>query len=122
MEHNQEQEFNELSLRLEEMTLQELRSVAKKNYGVPITREHSADDIRHLIKEEAKKFDFAPVAVGELKPGWSRIKIHPTQARGKAPVYVSVNDKKFRDPKTNYLELVDHYMGDDCMKLAYSDG
>ena len=111
MEHNQEQEFNELSLRLEEMTLQELRSVAKKNYGVPITREHSADDIRHLIKEEAKKFDFAPVAVGELKPGWSRIKIHPTQARGKAPVYVSVNDKKFGIPQNVECDVPNKVVG-----------
>jgi hypothetical protein len=111
MEHNQEQEFNELSLRLEEMTLQELRSTAKKNYGIPITREHSADDIRNLIKEEAKKFDFAPAAIGELKPGWSRIKVHPTQSRGKAPIFVSVNDKKFGIPQNVECDVPNKVVG-----------
>lgn len=26
---------------------------------------------------------------------------------------------KFRDPKINYIELVDHYMADDCAALGF---
>lgn len=97
--NTKQEQQNALYKELEELNLDALRVMAKRNYGLGVTREHTADELRALIKNEAARFDFAVEAVGDLKPGWSRIKISPVPGKTKAPVYVNINGQSFGIPQ-----------------------
>ncbi len=91
-------ELNDLRLSLEALPLQELRVKARKVYDISVTRDHKADEIVELIMNVAAKHDFAVVNAGDLKAGWSRIRLHPLPGRGVAPVYVNINGRSFGIP------------------------
>ena len=48
-DNTQASNLNTLRLDLEENTLQELRTKAKKVYGIPVLRDHTKDDLIKLI-------------------------------------------------------------------------
>ena len=82
---------NELRLSLEAATLQEVRSKAQKIFGLKVTREHDKDTIIHMIMGEAARFDFAQESAGDLKPGWSRIRVHPVPGKPMSDFYFCLN-------------------------------
>lgn len=88
---NDNNALNDLVQSLEAATLAELRSKASKTFGLRISRNHTRDDIIAEIMEQAKKFEFAKDAEGDLEPGWSRIKVHPIPGRSKFPFYFNLN-------------------------------
>ena len=95
MSNTQTKDLNDLRLSLEGLTLQELRVKAKKVFDISVTREHTAEDITALIMSAAGKHDFAVESAGDLKPGWSRIRVHPVPGRSNAPFYLNINGRSF---------------------------
>lgn len=92
---NVNKDLNDLRLSLEALTLQELRVKARKVFDISVTREHTQDDIISLIMQAAAKHDFAVESAGDLKPGWSRIRVHPVPGRSNAPFYLNINGRSF---------------------------
>lgn len=116
--------LNELRAQLETCSLQELRSKAKSNFGVSITRTHTKEDIIHLIVKESEKFEFALEAAGALKPGWTRIKLHPTQGRSLFPLYTNVNGKSFCIPINKEIDVpnkIAHALGNAIESIPQVD-
>jgi len=105
------EDLNELRVKLEDLSLQEVRAKAKRNFGISVTREHSKDEIIGLIIAESTKFDFAHEADGELKPGWSRIRLHPTPGRSRFPIYVNVNGRSFCIPVNVDVDVPNKIVG-----------
>jgi hypothetical protein len=68
-----------------------LRNKASKNFGIKLTREHTKTDIVDLIVLSVSKATFAEEAEGELKPGFSRIKVLPIAGRVTFPIYLNCN-------------------------------
>lgn len=110
-DNNAANNSNALRLDLEENTLQELRTKAKKVYGIPVLRDHNKDDLIRLILGEADKFDFAVESAGDLKAGWSRIKLQPTTGRSSSQVYLNVNGRSFAIPVNVEVDVPNKVVG-----------
>ncbi len=110
-DNTQASNLNTLRLDLEENTLQELRTKAKKVYGIPVLRDHTKDDLIKLILGEAEKFDFAVESAGDLKPGWSRIRLQPVQGRTSNQVYLCINNRSFSIPVNVEVDVPNKVVG-----------
>lgn len=85
-------ELDGLRARLNSLSITDIRGQAAKVYGLRITREMTKDEITELIIGHVAKTNVAHAADGELKPGWSRIKLNNTgDYRSEQPVYVNAN-------------------------------
>lgn len=84
---------------LENLSLSDLRSHARNNFGIKLTREHTKDDIITTILGMMAKGNFASAAEGAIKPGWARIKLANTNDyRSSFPVHVNANGFECKIP------------------------
>lgn len=88
---NNQADLNDLRSTLEAATLAELRVRASKTFGIKVSRQHTQDQIIDEIMQLASKFEFAQDSEGDLKPGWSRIRVHPIPGRSKFPFPFNLN-------------------------------
>jgi len=103
--------LNDLRQDLEAATLAELRSRAVKTFGLKISRNHTKDDIIADIIEQAKKFEFAQDSEGDLKPGWSRIRVHAIPGRSKFPFYFNLNGYQGLIPLNREVDVPNKIVG-----------
>lgn len=83
--------LTQLRATLEDRPIAELRSMAKNNFGIRLSRDDTKEDLINKLVGFMHKTEFAMVE-GDLKPGWARIKLHPVPGRPPRPIYVNHND------------------------------
>lgn len=77
---------------LETLSTPELKKKASAQFGIKFTRDDDKDSIINSIIGQAQKFDFAKTPDGGIKPGWTRIKVHPKPGYPNTPFFVGLND------------------------------